>query len=63
MVQGLRVYRPMPGRPLPDLLAHFENHTNNIWAKHGIRQVGFWTTLVGASSGDLTDIPAWEIVS
>ncbi len=59
MIYELRVYRTLPGR-LPNLLARFQNHTLRIWERHGIRQAGFWTTLVGESSGDLTYLLAWE---
>ncbi len=59
MIYELRVYRTLPGR-LPNLLARFRNHTIRIWERHGIRQAGFWTTLVGESAGDLTYLLAWE---
>jgi hypothetical protein len=59
MIYELRVYRTLPGR-LPNLLARFNDHTLGIWAKHGIRQVGFWTTLVGESAFELTYMIAWD---
>ncbi len=59
MIYELRVYRTLPGR-LPALLARFQNHTLRIWDRHGIRQAGFWTTLVGESSYDLTYLLAWQ---
>ena len=59
MIHELRVYTTLPGR-LPNLLARFENHTLAIWARHGIRQAGFWTTLVGPDGNDLTYLLAWE---
>ena len=59
MIYEMRVYRCVSGR-LPALLARFENHTLRIWARHGIRQAGFWTTLVGESNQDLTYLLAWE---
>ena len=59
MIYELRVYRTLPGR-LPNLLARFQNHTLKLWDKHGIRQAGFWTTLVGESASDLTYLLAWE---
>jgi hypothetical protein len=49
----------MPG-PLPTLLSPFQNHTLQIWEKHGIRQAGFWTTLVGESNQQLTYMLAWD---
>ena len=59
MIYELRIYRTMPGR-LSALLARFETHTLKIWDRLGIRQAGFWTTLVGESSYDLTYMLAWE---
>ncbi|EXJ71751.1 uncharacterized protein A1O5_05561 [Cladophialophora psammophila CBS 110553] len=59
MIYELRIYTTIPGR-LPNLLARFENHTLRIWEKHGIRQLGFWTTLVGPDANDLTYMLAWE---
>lgn len=59
MIYELRIYRTLPGR-LPNLLDRFRNHTLRIWERHGIRQAGFWTTLVGESSYDLTYLLAWE---
>lgn len=59
MIHELRVYRCCPGR-LPALLSRFQNHTLRIWEKHGIRQAGFWTTLVGESNQELTYLVAWD---
>jgi NIPSNAP len=59
MIYELRVYRCMPGR-MPALLSRFGNETGRLWEKHGIRQAGFWTTLIGASSRELTYMLAWK---
>jgi hypothetical protein len=59
MIYELRVYHCMPGR-LPDLLKRFETITLPIWERFGIRQAGFWTTMVGESNQDLTYLLAWE---
>jgi NIPSNAP protein len=59
MIYELRVYRCMPGR-LPALLKRFETTTLELWKKHGIRQAGFWTTLVGESNNDLTYMLVWD---
>jgi hypothetical protein len=40
--------------------ARFSENRIAIWEKHGIRSVGFWTTLVGDSSNELTYMLAWE---
>ena len=59
MIYELRIYRSVPGR-MPALLSRFQNHTLRIWEKHGIRQAGFWTTLVGESSQQVTYMLAWD---
>jgi len=59
MIYELRIYRCVPSR-LPALLKRFESTTLGIWKKHGIRQAGFWTTLIGESNNDLTYMLAWE---
>jgi NIPSNAP len=59
MIYELRVYRSVPGR-LPALLSRFQNHTLRIWEKHGIRQAGFWTTLIGESNQELIYLLAWN---
>ena len=59
MIYELRVYHCLPGR-LPALLKRFETITLGIWERHGIRQAGFWTTLVGTSNQTLTYLLAWE---
>lgn len=59
MIHELRVYRCIPGR-LPALLKRFDTITLKIWERHGIRQAGFWTTLVGESNHDLHYLLAWD---
>jgi hypothetical protein len=59
MIYEFRVYRATPGR-LPDLMARFQNTTLGFWEKYGIRQVGFFTTVVGESNQDLSYLLAWE---
>ena len=59
MIYETRIYRCLPGR-LPALLQRFETTTLKLWEKHGIRQAGFFTTLVGESNLDLTYMLAWE---
>jgi hypothetical protein len=59
MIYELRVYRCVPGR-LPALLKRFENTTLKLWEKHGIKQAGFFTTLIGESNQELTYVLAWE---
>lgn len=59
MIHELRIYRCLPGR-LPALLKRFETVTLGLWERHGIRQAGFWTTLIGDSNQELTYLLAWE---
>ena len=59
MIYELRIYRCVPGRQSA-LLSRFKNETLRIWGKHGIRQAGFWTTLIGKSSQEITYMLAWE---
>ena len=59
MIYELRVYRCVPGR-LPALLKRFDTVTLKLWEKHGIRQAGFFTTLIGESNQELTYMVAWE---
>ena len=62
MIYELRVYRCVPNR-LPALLKRFETKTLRIWEKHGIRQAGFWTTMIGESNQELTYLLAWELLA
>ena len=59
MIYELRIYRCVPGRQSA-LLSRFENQTLRIWEKHGIRQAGFWTTLIGKSSQEIIYMLAWD---
>jgi hypothetical protein len=59
MIYEMRVYHCLPGR-LPALLKRFETVTLKLWEKHGIRQAGFFTTLIGSSNQELTYFLAWE---
>src|ERR1700675_2927003 len=58
MIYELRIYTTVDGR-LPDLLARFEHHTIGLWARHGIKPAGFWTTIVGRSAQQLTYLLVW----
>ena len=59
MIYEMRVYRCLPGR-LPALLKRFDTITLKLWEKHGIKQAGFFTTLVGESNQELTYFLAWD---
>jgi len=59
MIYELRIYRCLPNR-MPALLKRFETKTLAIWGKHGIRQAGFFTTMIGESNHELAYLLAWE---
>ena len=59
MIYELRIYRAVPGR-LPAVMKRFETITLDLWKRHGIRQAGFWTTLIGESNQELTYMLAWD---
>ncbi len=59
MIYELRIYDCLPGR-LPALLKRFNDHTLSLWDAHGIRQAGFFTTMVGEHGNRLTYFLAWE---
>lgn len=59
MLYELRLYECMPGR-LPDVLNNFDTIILKQFEKHGIRQAGFWTTVIGESSQTLYYMLVWE---
>ena len=59
MIYELRVYHCVPGK-LPALVKRFEQHTLKIFEKHGFRQVGFWTTVIGESNQDFYYMLEWD---
>lgn len=59
MIHELRIYHCLPGK-LPALNHRFENVTLKMWEKHGIRQAGFWTVLIGENNHDLYYLLEWK---
>lgn len=59
MIHELRVYECLPGK-LPALNQRFENITLKLFDKHGIRQAGFWTTLIGENNQTLYYLLEWD---
>lgn len=59
MIVELRVYHCVAGK-LPALLKRFQDHTLPCFEKHGMRQVGFWTTLIGQDNHALTYLLRWD---
>ncbi len=43
-VYELRIYRAVPGK-LESLVARFRDHTDQLFAKHGIKPLVYWTAL------------------
>ena len=59
MLYELRIYDCLPGR-LPALLKRFDTITLRLWEKAGIKQAGFWTTVIGESNQRLYYLLQWE---
>jgi len=59
MIVELRTYHCAPGR-LPALHERFTGTTLGFFEKYGIRQIGFWTNLTGATNQSLTYLLQWE---
>jgi hypothetical protein len=59
MIVEMRIYHCAPAR-LPALLERFSRITLGFFDKHGIRQIGFWTTLIGPSNHALTYMLKWD---
>jgi hypothetical protein len=59
MLYELRVYHAAPGK-LPAIVKRFADHTLKFWDRYGIRQVGFWTVLIGENNHDLYYLLEWE---
>jgi hypothetical protein len=59
MLYELRIYECVPGK-LPDLNKRFSTITLKLWEKHGIKQAGFWTTVIGESNQTLYYMLAWD---
>jgi hypothetical protein len=59
MIYELRTYHVAPNR-MSALLKRFETTTLDLFKKHGIRQAGFWTTMIGESNQNLFYMLAWE---
>ncbi|MDH0745016.1 NIPSNAP family protein [Pseudomonas sp. GD03842] len=59
MIVELRIYHCAPGR-LPALHDRFTGTTLGFFEKYGIRQIGFWTNLTGATNQSLTYLLQWE---
>ena len=52
MIYELRIYECFSGR-LEALHNRFRDHTLNLFEKHGMKNVGYWTYTVGPSRNEL----------
>jgi hypothetical protein len=59
MIIEMRTYHCAPAR-LPALMDRFKNHTLGFFDKHGIKALGFWTTLVGHDNHELMYLIEWK---
>jgi NIPSNAP len=51
VVYELRVYHATAGR-LTDLLARFRDHTDKLFARHGMKSVAYWTPVDEPAKGN-----------
>jgi len=59
MIYELRVYTAMPGK-MPALQARFRDHTCKLFEKHGMKNVGYWTNMIGGKNDELIYILGYE---
>ena len=61
MIYEYRVYEAAPGK-MPALNARFRDHTLKLFERHGIKNIGYWTSNIGDYSDRLIYIVAFESV-
>lgn len=59
MIYEFRTYTVLPGR-MAAVLKRFETKAIPIWERHGVKQVGFFTTVIGPESRKLTYILQYD---
>lgn|SRR3990172_7740362 len=59
MIYELRIYEALPGR-MAALHQRFANHTTQLFERHGIKAVGFWTNAIGGYSDQLIYLLAFD---
>jgi hypothetical protein len=52
VIYELRIYTALPGK-MAALQARFRDHTCKLFEKHGMTNVGYWTTAIGGRSDQL----------
>ena len=50
-VYELRIYHAAPGK-LDELLARFRDHTDKLFARHGMKSVAYWTPVDEPQKGN-----------
>jgi hypothetical protein len=50
-VYELRIYHTAPGK-LDELLARFRDHTDKLFARHGMKSVAYWTPVDEPQKGN-----------
>ena len=59
MIYELRIYECYGGR-LPALNKRFSEYTCELFERHGIKNVGYWTNVIGPSNNDLIYLVAFD---
>jgi len=59
MIYELRTYEAVTGK-MPALHKRFAETTLALFARHGIKVVGFWTSDIGGASNELVYMLAYE---
>ena len=59
MIYEYRVYDAAPGK-MAELHARFRDHTVKLFERHGIKNIGYWTSNIGDYSNRLIYIVAFE---
>lgn len=59
MIHELRIYHVMPGK-MKALHDRFQHLTLELFARHGIDAIAFWTESVGPNSNTLSYLVRWE---
>ena len=59
MIYELRIYTAHPGK-MGSLMKRFRDHTMELFERHEIHNVGYWTNSVGGRSDELWYILSYE---
>jgi len=59
VIYELRIYTVLPGR-MPAMQTRFRDHTCRLFEKHGIKNIGYWTNVIGGRTDQLVYLVAFE---